>query len=728
MKPSSSMQNQSASKIFSAVFLLIFCVMGMNAMGMTVEVKNHLGSPTIMIDGKPQTPMVLWAFSRGQEGPKSMMGSQILLANKAGVHLFSTEMDMPWPKPGEAPDFTVIDSAFEKMIAMDPKILVIPRFYPMPPQWWLDAHPGSEMMFSKPGFKGHNSVASDVWLKEAIQHMKVFVRHLEDKYNDHVIAYHIGVQENGEWFYWKSQEGIYNGFEEAYRTGFANWVKKKYKTEEKLRKAWHQPEITFASIKVPSAEERKTGKLGLFYDPKSQYNLIDFAEYQNVVNSDAILALAHAVKEETQGKKLTVFFYGYHFELPDHQHGHMGLGRVLRSKDVDILCSPLSYAWRGPGGVIPMMSPVDSIRQAGKLWLNEDDTRTYKSSTTTIATSAPGWVQATPKDTLRAHQRQFGHILPRRLATWYMDLGNEGWVNGEDIWQNLGELKKIYDREMQKPATWNPEVAVVVDERSTFYGKEALVDLIYYFRNQYWRMGTNFKILLLEDVLAGRAKLPKVTLFLECIHVNPADRVKLKEMTKGKTAVWFYGSGYINGKSASTDNMRALTGFSFQEKEKGSATMLLDLDKPLTNGLTNPDFTPNILHELTPRWSINADKNVKTFAKFSDGDIAAASRETEGGGRSIYIGTFGCPTRVIKNILKEAGVWLYMDSEDMVDTDGHFLSVTAETAGPKTILVPKGMNLYHEGDSKSLELKNGQFTEPFELGEVRFYRLEAKVK
>ena len=718
------------------VFFAFYIVTGIETrtMAITAEVKNYLGSPTIMVDGKPQTPMILWVYASGKEDSKtySLMKSQIGLANKAGVHLFSTVENMPWPMPGKEPDFSAIDSAFDAMIEVDPQILIIPRFHTLAPQWWLDAHPGNEMVYNKKKTKRDHSIASPAWQKESIEHMRVYVRHIEAKYGDHVIGYHPGNQENGEDFYINSGEGdTYSGFEEVYRAGFAAWVKKKYQTEERLRQVWHQPEVTFATVRVPTAPERKNAALGLIYDPFTQQLQIDFAEYQNIAMSDVIMTEAHVIKEETQRKKLTLFFYGYYFEIGGMSHfGHMGLGRVLRSPDVDMLCSPLSYDNRQPGGCEPMMSPVDAIREAGKLWINEDDTRTYLLSPRSLSLEIPERILGTPELTLRAHRRQFGLLLPRRIGAWYMDMEKEGWLNGEDIWENIGQMKKIYDRELQRPTPWNPEVALVVDERSTFYMHFTTADLDYPSRSrllglpQFSMMGTNFRILLLEDVLAGRAKLPKVTFFVNCQHVTPGDREKIQLELKGKTAVWFWGSGYLDDKKASALNMTQLTGFSFKESRSYEPTKIRFVSRStLAQGLTRLDYTL-ARPDVSPRWSIKPERKIQPFAHFSDGSIAAAACGMKNGTHSYYIGTLSCPATVLRNILKESGVHLYIDSNDVLATDGRFVGLTASTTGPKTILVPKGMNLYREGNATPLAVKDGKFTESFDLGEVRFYRLE----
>jgi hypothetical protein len=50
---------------------------------------------------------------------------------------------------------------------------------------------------------------------------------------------------------------------------------------------------------------------------------------------------------------------------------------LLGGRDIDILCSPISYTDREWLGTAPCMSAAESVREAGILWLNEDDSRTF---------------------------------------------------------------------------------------------------------------------------------------------------------------------------------------------------------------------------------------------------------------------------------------------------------------------------------------------------------------
>ena len=93
---------------------------------------------------------------------------------------------------------------------------------------------------------------------------------------------------------------------------------------------------------------------------------------------------------------------------------------------------------------------------------------------------------------------------------------------------------------------------------------------------------------------------------------------------------------------------------------------------------------------LAPLWSVNEGAGIAPLAHFADGSVAAAVKGS-GAGKSIYIGSAGCPAQLLRNILKDSGVNLYLDSDDPLITDGRFLSLTASSAGEKRIFLPGGI-------------------------------------
>jgi hypothetical protein len=702
---------------------------------LTAEVKDHLGSPALFVNGAPQVPMMFWGHasdaarakkSAGEAGfEKSVYTQQACLAASVGIHLHSFETLMPWPKPGEAADFSDVDLVFEAALEADPNALLLPRFSANAPIWWLDQHPGHEMVYSDGGTPETirtQSMGSKVWRREAVQNLRVFVRHCEEKFGDHMLGYHPCGQHTAEWFYERSWEPVYHGFEEAFRSAFSDWALAKHGSFEGLRRAWNQPDLNENDLKVPTIEQREHSTLGLFRDPQSERFVIDFNEFQQDIVVETLEEMARAIKEETGRKKLVTFFYGYYFELSGipkgaQNSGHLALSRLLACPDVDILCSPISYGDRGLGGSGAFMSAVDSVRAAGKLWLNEDDTRTYLS---------PPENPFSRVDTLErsrwVHQRNVAQLLPRRLACWFMDLGNEGWLNAKELWDNIGALRQTYSEQLGEPAVWDPEVAVVVDEKGPLYLAdtwELTRFLPAIFRSEFYRMGTGFRIHLLSDVLSGRLKLPKVTLFIGCFHLTPEERKTVAEAIKDKTAVWFYGDGFLDDQGGSIDNMTDLMGFDFnQEMEGGSAQIRFESGSPLTMNLKDPACGPEVT--LRPRWSIEPTEGVIPLARFGDGRIAAAVKRT-GQGRSIFLGTLGCPAQVLRNILEESGVWVYVDSDDVVISDGRFLSITATHGGLKRIHLPPRAELSPIGKGGTLEPEECCVQVSLEEGETRAY-------
>ena len=123
---------------------------------------------------------------------------------------------------------------------------------------------------------------------------------------------------------------------------------------------------------------------GAFRDPVAERKVIDFDEFRNVDMADVVALLCQTVKQAAP-RKLAVAFYGYPFEVAPGTGRYAvqrasRAGRLLKSPDVDVLCSPVSYLDRAAGGGGYFMAPVDSVHLHGKLWLVEDDTRTHLSA------------------------------------------------------------------------------------------------------------------------------------------------------------------------------------------------------------------------------------------------------------------------------------------------------------------------------------------------------------
>ena len=223
-----------------------------------------------------------------------------------------------------------------------------------------------------------------------------------------------------------------NGYATADRGRGATGSRRKYADDAALQAAWRDPGRSRCDRpRCPSPAARRAAPAGVLRDPVAERPLIDFAEFQQEAMADCVCHLAHAVREASQGRKLVVFFYGYVFEFGAIANGpatagHYALRRVLDCPDIDVLCSPISYFDRGLGQSAPAMTAAESVALAGKMWLYEDDTRTY------LGTGEfPGRVDGvdTLEETNRELLRNTAQCALRNFGTWWMDLGATGWFN-----------------------------------------------------------------------------------------------------------------------------------------------------------------------------------------------------------------------------------------------------------------------------------------------------------
>ena len=672
-------------------------------------------------------------------GATSAYVQQVQLAAAAGVHIHSFGIDMPWPEPGKQPDFSGVDRMLQQTIDTDPQALCIPRFGMEPPESWLQAHPGHRELFDDGKTEGV-CVASEPWRAEMQVHLRALVRHCEDKWGDRIIAYHPCGQHTGEWFYCRSWEPRLSDFAPAMSEGFARWVKAKYPTLAALRAAWDDPTITFEAVKTPTKEELLNTSLGFFRDPTRERKVIDWFVYKNLAMEEPLEMMARVIKDETKRKKLTCFFYGYLFDMHGvpmgpQGTGHLAMAKMARCPDVDILCSPISYNDREQGGAGVFMSAVDSVRAHGKLWLNEDDTRTY----VTPKDESFGRVE-TAEGTHWVHERNFAELYPRRLATWYMDLGGVGWLNAKDIWDNIGLMQRFYQQHLDTPAKWKPEIALIVDEDSAAYTKcsSALHSpLVYQMRSAFYRIGAPVGIYMLSDLVAGKVPPAKVYYFLNCFHLDAAQRAAVKQATQAKVATWFYGGGYISDRAGDA-NMAEVIGLNLTSasppailppggEARGAGVSPARRAQPGTvtvvpsNLSTGLGATFGVETPLDPCWSIS-EPGAEVIARFGDGTVAAAAKTTPAGPR-VYIGTLSCPPALLRNIAKRAGVRVYCDTDDVILTDGQFLSITATSAGKKTLRFGASRDVTSAYDGKRVATGVDHLDLDLKLGETRTYML-----
>ncbi len=615
--------------------------------------------------------------------------SQVRIAAAHGVDIVSFPIPTLWAKTGEEPDPSGIETAIRITLEANPRALLLPRIGMNPPKWWLDAHPDAVMAYEGGKIGKTASVSSPDYRRDAAAALRRTIRWCEDHYAAHMAGYHPCGQNTGEWFYFDSWERPLNGLEPATLAAWRHWLERKYPSDAALRAAWDTPAATRSAATVPSPEERRAAPHGQLRDPSREMRLVDFAQFQQEEMADTVLALAAALRDEAGPDRLSVFFYGYVFEfgaLPNGPavSGHYALRRTLASPDIDVLCSPISYYDRGAGGGAPCMTAAESVMLAGKLWLNEDDTRTHL----TKEKNFPGWrdgadTQAQAVELLR---RNLAHETARNFGTWWMDLGSSGWFDDPVLWEEMVRFQDIETHLLKHPTPFRPEIAAVLDERAMRFpvGSGPVPwttrPLIYTVRENLHRCGAPFGQYLLDDVLAGRTKA-KLNVFLAAWHLSPEERDTLRRTAAGSGTIWCWAPGYFDASGPSPEAVAHLTGFEVKVMPAATGAAVTATPDGLAIGLPHTYGQPK---PLAPLLSPQPRQGDSLLATYKDGSPAVVLRNGPKG-PSVFSGPTELPTPLIRHAARLAGVHLYCHTDANIFANGPLLAVHAAADGPATI-------------------------------------------
>ncbi len=342
-----------------------------------------------------------------------------------------------------------------------------------------------------------------------------------------------------------------------------------------------------------------------------------------------------------------------------------------------------------------------------------------------------------------------------RSQMWFMDQGG-GWFESEAIWRNLAVLREAYAEVIAQPAPAAAEVAVIVDEASlgqVAYGIELGLPLLYDIRAEFNRMGAPHELWLQADYLRGRGAPKKLVVFLNAFSLTAGEirAIRARLADEGSTALWFYAPGILDpapvrsGSGYDPARIGQLTGIRVEEMQAArSPAIRCRTGHRLTAGMA-PDavFAPDDIarnwqardekyqfrqmtypprERLYPLFQVAADQ-ADVFGEFVDGGAPAMALKCMDGFTSVFVGGLTLPARLLANIAAEAGVHRYIESGDVIRTDGRFLGITACTPGHKTVHLPAPCEVADLFGGE-IVCRGSAFGVDLHAGETRVYRIQ----
>ena len=688
-----------------------------------VNVRPIKGVPTIFIDDKPSTGAMYW---RGKMSAKDSK-----LFGNVGVNCYSINSQL-WI--GDAPDGTPaeyydgflpfpagtpqrIDTEMEVILSGNPNALVMPRFRMIAPLWWTTQHPDDMMLYYDIGKACFRrgflpAVDSPAWLAAAEKGLADIVRHCEEKWGEHIIAYHTGMGACAEHTYsWSNDIVEYSAPHLAH---FRQWLQNKYGSDEALQDAWKQKEVTLEKAKFPEPGRYLAylTKGRVFLDVDHDMDMIDQQQFNSYAMAEAVTFQAKVVKDTLRQlgrEKLYCAFYGYvnssSGRFSKLGHGHDGQRIVLDCPDLDIICAPINYSTRQKGGGVNSQVLTGSIALHNKIYYAEDDTGTHK------AYGHHGYVPRTALEATKLLRRNFFATLSVGGNQWWMDLRGQDWYHDDQIMEEVRWQQDFAEKHLWDKAS-RAEIAVFISENSrsydvvfpSWYMGMAIEQQL----NEIAAIGAPYDMFLLEDLpllaRSGRLKqyrfaiVPNATV----IDVDLVASIKEHLLSDGRTVLWFYMPGYIRNGQASSDFTREITGFNL------NANTAPDFKSMLTETwIDELRITYGQQRSAVPRYVCAEEEDAQRLGYFIEGTMASIRENGDGAallskqfswGRSIWSSANNMPSCLLIRFAQEAGVHLY-SSGNPAWAGSDWIAVHAKKDG----ILP----VHSKGKEYAFDLKRG---------------------
>ena len=425
------------------------------------------GVPTLFINGKPHASV----FSARGPSFLNQHGAQFA---KAGLHLYHVYLTPHWPTPDTA-CFTRMDAIAENLLSSDPEAMFIVRLQLRDgkPAWYLRKSPDDAVTYENGSRANHVSLASQHWKEFVGEYLRGLVKYVADSpYADHCIGYIASEGEEGQWMhYWGGGDpaapGTLTDYSPVMLDYFRQWLKREYKTDTALQKAWNDSNVILDTATIPTRQERSDGAMQFRELPKNR-KAMDFGWALSDVISEGIVFYAKIIKETSGGKALTGALYGHLMDLGGdflgEQVGYARQRLAIETPYIDYYLGPISYSPRfrdigSPGGY-DMPSP-GTLELHNKIWLNEDDLRTHLQFPAEYAYSV-----RTPAQLNQQMAREVIKAICTRAGFYYFSLGNEGmrWFDDPETIEDIKVLTQIGDKATTADRRSTSEIAIFFDD------------------------------------------------------------------------------------------------------------------------------------------------------------------------------------------------------------------------------------------------------------------------
>lgn len=660
------------------------------------------GIPCLVRDHRVYPPIVFFGSSADEKRAATVF-EELRMAGEAGVHLHSHLIDFEVDLAAVDASVSFAGYLLKKSIELDPETQVLFRLVFKPAKGWDQRYPNAKYQ-TQDGALADPSICDDAFWGDARTCMEVFVRKLRMLgLSQHILGLHL---DRGEWFY--SADWGYDNSNAA-KHAFRDWARTRYFNDEvALRASWFDGGARFDQLQIPSFQPEGSDGEKFVRSSRKQRRYVDYHLFLSDATVARIQDLAYAAKEASEGYFLVGVSYGYTFEWSHPSSGHLSLGKLLRTPEIDFIAGPPSYRTREPGGASPFPGPIDSFALNGKLFISEEDYKTAIGAGRDPDDFNP--VIKTPQALENVHWRGAGAALSHGSGVEWMDLWGNGWLKTSTIWDRAANVRESLIRRMGAELT-DPDVVVFIDERALAYlvDPNAFQLLVQNVRESVLRSGLSAGFYLLSD-LAHRERFPeaKLYLFLNAWDIRPELRSAIKNRLQrdNKVLFWLYSAGLFDSGRDSLERAREVTGIALKPQPfySKSGTTILNRKHPLCEAFADKGLGG--VAKLEPSYfAIPEDATV--LGEYSQTGLPSfVIREFKGEGdpknawKSVFLGEPMVTPELVRALGQLAGAHVWSFQQDVVHARSPFLTIHCSGAGPRSIALPRKFAAYNMNAKK----------------------------
>ena len=648
--------------------------------------------PVPMLNGKPFYFNILtidtFQVPSGMEGPGSPFNVAVSRAGGQNPEW--------WIGPNEY-DFTALDRQLNFALTNYPDAMLGFYVWCEPGLWYGKMFPErmsrNELNQTYGYYVSAISFSNPEWRADAQTALAALVEHCEKYFGPKMVLYGLMGGATCEWQGWTAHSEVFSDYSETETRQFSEYA----------------TTLGKAVAEVPSRAKRTATDGGIFRNPVRDWEAILYDRFYNVAMARTVAEIATAVKQACGGDKLVGAYFGYLQEYGTlgycvNSGGHNDLRQLLDSPDIDFLLSPNSYGLRSLGAPNAEMKPFAAIREAGKLSIIEDDTRTH-------LLPPAGYDQTLNlEDTIAVFQRNLAQYLSHGMPLNQLPLvgGNEldHPVIRQTFLRTVQAGQFLYDH----PVIARAEIAAVIDAdsiqylgatRAAVFTKETARytyaangdfedgdrftlpisgELLYYQRYPLAQCGAPVDWILLDDVprLADQYKLVILLgAYADTAQLRQAIAALKAAGTKFLVA---YGAGFIDPaeEGFSAAPMNELLGMQVHQVSGGS--IAVEFPDGRTAGA---DYT------VTPRFCVD-DPEATTLAHYAAAPELAAVAEKD---NAIFYGGALLDTDFVREVARTAGVHIYCETTDNLAVGNGIVALHCNQPGTKTIRFPEATDV-----------------------------------